>query len=60
MAEPELLTLVEAARLVRCNREVLRRWAVANRIPGAVKAPGGWRFSKPALLKFLFTSDNNG
>jgi len=38
-----VLTLAEAAPLLRCNTETLRRHAVDGLIPGAFKGPGGWR-----------------
>ncbi len=49
---PEVLTLVEAARLLRVEPGALERLAEADDVP-ARRVAGAWRFNKQALLAWL-------
>jgi excisionase family DNA binding protein len=48
----EVLTLEEAAALLRVDVEALRDWAEAGDVPGR-RLGGQWRFSRGALLDWL-------
>src|SRR5689334_6742211 len=48
----EVLTLAEAAALLRVSEEGLKADAVAGRVPGRPVA-GEWRFTRTALLTWL-------
>jgi excisionase family DNA binding protein len=49
---PEVLTLAEAAELLRVEVEALRAWAEAGDVPGR-RLGGDWRFRRAALLDWL-------
>ena len=49
---PEILTLEEAAGLLRVGAEVLSDLAQAGSVPGR-RIGAEWRFSRPALLAWL-------
>lgn len=50
-ADPEVLTLKEAAALLRISETTLRDRAQKGEVPGA--KIGSWRFSRSALLGML-------
>jgi len=49
---PEVLTLQEAAELLRVDVEALRAWAEAGDVPGR-RLGDDWRFRRDALLDWL-------
>ena len=51
-ALPEVMTLDEAARLLRVHPQTVKALARAKTIPGR-KVGRAWRFSKQALLAYL-------
>lgn len=51
-AEPEVMTLEEAAAFLRVTPEAIRAMAEAQHIP-ARRVGEAWRFSRPALLEWL-------
>src|SRR5579871_3459458 len=53
----EVLTLSEAATLLRVSSDGLKADAEAGRVPGRVVA-GEWRFSRVGLLDWLSRSDS--
>jgi len=55
MATTKLLTIAEAAELLRCHKQTLLLWLRAGRLPGC-KLPGGWRLSKEKLLEHLHSN----
>lgn len=56
-AATEVLTLAEAAALLRCSPDTVRRRAMAGELPGR-SGLGGWRFSRQALLNWLASGDD--
>jgi excisionase family DNA binding protein len=52
LAEPEVMTLVEAAGLLRVEESVLRELAEDGELPGR-RVGADWRFSRRALLDWL-------
>ncbi|HMD55879.1 MAG TPA: helix-turn-helix domain-containing protein [Solirubrobacteraceae bacterium] len=55
-AEPEVMTLAEAAALLRVEDRTLEKAAVGGQVPGLLLG-GEWRFSREALLAWLTKSD---
>lgn len=55
----DVLTLQEAAALLRCSADTVRRRALAGDLPGR-SGLGGWRFNRTALLEWLARGDGNG
>ncbi|MBK8508935.1 MAG: helix-turn-helix domain-containing protein [Candidatus Competibacteraceae bacterium] len=47
----DVLTLAQAAELMQCSTEALRKLAMNGNIPA--RRLGGWRFSRAALLQWL-------
>lgn len=58
MTDP-VLTLAEAAQILKCHPETLRARAKAGEVP-ARSGLGGWRFSRDALLEWLSRGDERG
>src|SRR5687767_490294 len=56
---PEVLTLAEAAALLRVSEDGLKGDADAGKLPGRFVA-GEWRFSKTALLAWLASATGEG
>ncbi|HAS86543.1 MAG TPA: DNA-binding protein [Candidatus Competibacteraceae bacterium] len=52
----DILTLKEAAKLLRCSTETVRRRVKAKIIPGRLGL-GGWRFSRAALVDYIATRE---
>jgi excisionase family DNA binding protein len=50
-SEPEVLTVKEAAALLRVCEETVRRKAFLGELPG--RKVGDWRFSRRKLLEML-------
>lgn len=48
-----ILTLAEAAALLRMNKEVLRRRMRQGDIPGGRKVGADWKFNRQALLDWV-------
>lgn len=55
-AEPEVMTLAEAAAFLRLTEPVVQRLALNGRIPSRV-AEGEWRFLRSALRIWLAGTD---
>lgn len=57
MAPEQLLTIVEAARMLGLHRETVRQWAISGRLPGGFKIgdarTAGWRFRLSALEDWI-------
>lgn len=53
---PEVLTVQEAAGLLRISVSTAKRLAAAGQLPGAAKFGNQWRVSKAALLEHLESS----
>jgi len=53
----DVLTLQEAAALLKCSADTVRRRAMAGDLPGR-SGLGGWRFSRAALLNWLASGDD--
>jgi excisionase family DNA binding protein len=53
MTEPDVLTLVEAAALLRLGRTTVYGLARAGQLPGCRMIGGSYRVSRRALLAFL-------
>lgn len=53
---PEVMTLAELAELLRVEEKIARKLAEAGEIPGR-KLAGEWRFSRPAILRWMEDSD---
>jgi excisionase family DNA binding protein len=49
---PEVLTLEEAAELLRVDVDALRSWAESGEVPGR-RLGDDWRFRRDALLDWL-------
>jgi excisionase family DNA binding protein len=54
---PDVLTLEEAADLLRVEADDLRGWAEAGEIPGR-RLGDEWRFRRDALLDWLGSADS--
>ena len=52
-ADNAILTLREAARLLRMHKEVVRRKAKKGEIPGGRLIGQRWRFSRQALINWV-------
>lgn len=50
---PQLLTVAQAARLLRVSEKTVRRWIEADRIPYLRLPSGGYRVPQGALLASL-------
>lgn len=50
---PEILTVVDAAQLLRVSVSNIYRLAERGELPGAVKVGGQWRISRAQLLSGL-------
>lgn len=59
--QPDVLTLAEAAKLLRLSTKTVGKLAAAGKIPGRRLdgANGRWRFSRRALLTHLETPDGH-
>lgn len=51
--DDEILTVNEAAELLKVHPQVMRRWANEGIIP-AGRAGRNWRFSRRAIIEWLF------
>lgn len=54
---PELLTLKEAAEILKCSRETARRLCLKGKIQ-STRLAGGWRVSKDDLEKKILKTLN--
>lgn len=52
----KLITLAEAAEVLRLNENTLRKWARKSKVP-AIKMYDDWRFDKDALFAWLDPSE---
>ncbi len=52
-AQPQLLTVAQAARLLSVSDRTIRRWIDAERIPYVELPSGGYRIPQGALLASL-------
>lgn len=52
--QDDILTTSEAADLLKVNPTVLRRWAAAGTVPAGRLGNRNWRFSRKALIEWLF------
>lgn len=52
---PAVLTIGEAAAVLRLAEKTAKDWARAGKLPGAFKLPGGkeWRVKRDDLLAYL-------
>ncbi len=49
----EILTIKEAAALLRIHEKTAYEWALARKLPGAFRLPAGqWRVSRDGLLRY--------
>ena len=58
VAQPDLLTVTDAARRVGIHPDSLYRLIRAGKFPPAVKIGGSWRVSVPKLERFLHGDAN--
>lgn len=58
-APPEIISLAEAAQLLKVSFATARRWAAAGKLPGLVLPKVGhqWRVNRQRLYDYL---DGNG
>jgi excisionase family DNA binding protein len=49
---PEVLTVRQVAQLLQVTEETVRRLANRRELPGR-RVGGAWRFSRPALIKWI-------
>jgi excisionase family DNA binding protein len=52
-ASPQLLTVAQAASLLRVSEKTMRRWIDADRVPYLRLPSGGYRIPQGALLASL-------
>jgi excisionase family DNA binding protein len=55
--QPDILTVAEAAKLLRMSEEIVRQLAREGKIP-AGKVGRSWRFSRRALLRLVGEHDD--
>lgn len=60
LADPDLVSLEEAAALLGMNRNTVYRYARAGLLPGAIKVGSLWRFSLVRYRRTIHGQDSEG